>query len=118
MDLADVVGAYLTAWNEPDEAARRRLLESSWADDGVYCDPIGKAAGREALGAYIAGFQAARPGDRIDLATAVDSHDGYLRFGWAERGQDGTVVADGMDFGTLADDGRLARIIGFFGPLR
>lgn len=117
MDTAAVVQAYGAAWNEPDEDARRRLLESAWADDASYCDPTATANDREALVAHIGGFQAALPGHRIDMTTVVDEHDQCLRFGWAMRGRDGAVLIEGTDFGTLAADGRLQRIVGFFGPL-
>jgi hypothetical protein len=33
-DARSTVKAYLDAWNEPDEAARRELLHRSWAGDG------------------------------------------------------------------------------------
>ena len=117
MDVAGVVNAYGAAWNEPDADARRRLLQSSWADDGSYCDPTGAAQGREALVAHIGAFQATMPGHRIDLTTGVDEHDGHLRFGWVMRSPDGTVVMEGMDYGRLAGDGRLQQIVGFFGLL-
>jgi len=31
-------------------------------------------------------------------------------------GADGAVAMEGVDFGELADDGRIAKIVGFFGP--
>ena len=115
MDVGAVVAAYGTAWNEPDETARRRLLESAWADQGTYCDPTASAEGREALVAHIGGFQVAMPGHTIDLVTAADEHDGHVRFGWVMHSADGSAVLEGMDYGHLADDGRLQQIVGFFG---
>jgi hypothetical protein len=112
----EIVAAYSAAWNEQDGDARRTLLERSWTDDGVYCDPSGRAEGRAALVGHIGGFHAQRPGHRIELASGVDEHDGLLRFGWRMVGPDGAVLLDGMDFGELATDGRLERIVGFFGP--
>jgi hypothetical protein len=37
---------------------------------------------------------------------------------WADDGVycDPTALVEGMDFGELGDDGRLKRIVGFFGP--
>jgi len=51
------------------------------------------------------------------VTTGVDEHDRCLRFGWAMSGPDGAVLMEGTDFGTLAADGRLQRIVGFFGGL-
>jgi hypothetical protein len=112
----EVVSAYGAAWNEPDEAVRRKLLEQAWADDGVYCDPTATAAGRDALVAHIGGFQAMLPGARIETSSGVDEHDGWLRFAWTMFNADGTPAMEGFDVGELAPDGRLRRIVGFFGP--
>jgi hypothetical protein len=112
----ETVAAYAAAWNEPDEKARRVLLERSWTDDGVYCDPTARAEGRAALVGHIGGFHAQRPGHRIEMRSGVDEHDGMLRFAWRMVGPDGAVLLDGMDFGELAVDGRLKLIVGFFGP--
>jgi hypothetical protein len=116
MDVWAVVVAYSSAWNEPDEAARRQLLESAWADDAAYCDPTANVEGRDALVAHIGALQAAMPGHTIELVTGADEHDGHVRFGWVMRSPDGSAVTEGMDYGHLADDGRLQQIVGFFGP--
>ena len=77
---AEVVQAYGSAWNETDEAARRRLLDVSWADGAVYCDPTGRAEGRDGLSEHISAFQRNMPNHRIDLVTSVDEHDGLHPF--------------------------------------
>ena len=111
------VATYAQAWLETDPAARRALLERCWAADGVYCDPIGRAVGRDGLADHIGGFQAEQPGARLEVVTGVDEHDGYVRFGWRLLAPDGSVALEGTDFGELDGDGVLRRIIGFFGPL-
>lgn len=115
MQPVEVVRSYGAAWNEPAEALRRSLLEDAWTDDGVYSDPLGRAEGREALVAHIAAFHSEMPGHRIELTSAADEHDGYLRFTWSMTSDDGTQAMEGIDFGELAPDGRLRRITGFFG---
>jgi hypothetical protein len=115
-NLEEVVALYASAWNEPDAAARRRALEDAWADAGVYSDPTARVEGREALVTHIGGCQAQMPGARIVLTSGVDAHHDALRFTWTLRAGDGTTVTEGIDFGELADDGRLRRITGFFGP--
>ncbi len=114
--MRDVIEAYGAAWNEPEEQERRGLLERSWADDGTYTDPTAHVAGREALVRHIAGFQQQMPGARIVLTSGVDEHHGMFRFTWRLVGPDGTPMFDGIDFGEVAADGRLRRIVGFFGP--
>jgi hypothetical protein len=116
VDASEIVGAYGAAWNEPDEAKRTALLETSWADDGVYQDPTGKAEGRAALIAHIGGFQTMFPGRSIDLASGVDVTEAAVRWAWVMRNGD-EVELEGTDFAELAPDGRIRRLAGFFGPL-
>jgi hypothetical protein len=113
----EIVAAYCEAWNAPTEGARRELLEKSWADDGAYTDPRSDLSGRDALLAHISHVQATRPGSRIVMTSGVDSHHGLLRFAWKLIDPHGAMLVEGIDFGELAADGRLRRIVGFFGPL-
>ena len=112
----DAVAAYASVWAEPDQARRLAMLEACWASDGVYLDPSSRADGREALCEHIAGFQQRLAGHRIELASGIDEHDGYVRFAWTMSGSDGTQVMEGVDFGQLDGHGRLKLICGFFGP--
>jgi hypothetical protein len=116
MGPQETVAAYVSAWAEPDNARRLAVLEACWASDGVYVDPSSRADGREALCEHIAGFQRTFVGHRIDLASGIDEHDGYLRFAWTLSSPDGSVEGEGVDFGQLDADGRLTLICGFFGP--
>ena len=116
MDATETVMAYGESWNEPDEAKRRALLESAWADDGAYCDPTASVEGREALLAHIAGFRETFPGARIETTSGVEEHHGWGRFAWAMVGADGATSMEGFDVCQFAADGRLQRIVGFFGP--
>jgi len=112
-----VVELYGAAWLEPDEQARREILEKAWADDGVYTDPTAEIKGREALIAHIQGFHSQSNGSSIEITSSVDSHHGTrLRFSWAMKSADGKILTEGMDYGELASDGRLKLIVGFFGP--
>ena len=112
---SDALAAYMAAWNEPDEAKRNALLEKGWADDGLYVDPVAEGRGREALSQIIAGFHAQAPGARIDLASGIDQHHNQIRFAWTYVQADGKTAIEGIDAGELADDGRIARIVGFWG---
>ena len=111
----DAVAAYADAWAEADEAKRRTLLEKAWADDGVYSDPTALVVGREALIQHIAGF-IGQQGAGLERTSAVDVHHDVLRFEWHIKAPDGSIVAKGFDYGELAEDGRLQKIVGFFGP--
>jgi len=114
--ISETVAAYAAAWLETDEAKRRRLLEAAWADDGVYTDPTAHVEGRDALVAHIEGFLVQMPGARIRPTSGVDVHHDRLRFTWLMDGADGKPMMEGIDFGEVGPDGRLRRIVGFFGP--
>jgi hypothetical protein len=55
------------------------------------------------------------PGHTIEPTSGVDAHAHVFRFRWELRNADG-VALEGMDYGDLAEDGRIAHIVGFFGP--
>ena len=116
MRASEVVAAYGAAWDEPDEAKRREVLETAWSEGGLYLDLTGRADGREALVRHIGGFRDAMPGHRILMASGVDEHDGYLRFAWKVIDPKGNEVMEGCDFGALDAEGKLKMIVGFFGP--
>jgi hypothetical protein len=116
MDADEIIAAYGAAWNEPDEAQRAGLLERAWADDGVYQDPTATAQGRAALLAHVSGFQATFPGHTIEQTSGVDVTDAGARFAWEMRNGD-EVALEGLDFVEFGPDGRIRRIVGFFGPL-
>jgi hypothetical protein len=116
-DPKAVVEAYVRAWNEDDEAARRELIETTFAADGIYTDPDGTIEGRDHLLADIAEFHERRPGARIELRSGIDEFGGWFRFAWAVVDASGDVLRAGEDFGRVGDDGRLTTVVGFFGPL-
>lgn len=113
----EIVTAYCEAWNVSGADERRALLEKSFAGAGTYTDPRTNLAGREALFAHICRVQSARPGSRIVMTGGLDLHHDVLRFAWKLVDPQGATVIEGIDFGELAADGRLCKIIGFFGPL-
>ena len=90
---------YMAAWNEPDDTARSVLL-----------------AGRDALATQIATVRASRPGARLEFMSGIDVHHNVVRFLWRLVRADGTCGDTSIDFGEVGPDGRLIKIVGFFGP--
>ena len=114
-DTMDTITAYMAAWNEPDAGKRRSLIDRCWAEGAVYVDPIARTEGQQALSEMIDGFHAQRPGSSIVLASGVDQHHDQIRFRWDFLDADGKTLIAGIDVGEIAEDGRLARIAGFWG---
>jgi hypothetical protein len=115
VDNAGTVTTYVEAWHERDEATRRRLLEQTWAEDGVYADPEDTIVGREALIDAIGDFHERRPGVRIEIRSPIDAFGRHFRFVWATIDGDGDVLREGIDVGLFDEDGRIVSIVGFFG---
>jgi SnoaL-like domain len=118
MTPEETVDRYCAAWNEPDPERRRALLREAWDPGARYADPTADVTGVDALAAHIGNVHATYPGARIERLSAVDLHHDVLRFAWRMVLGDGQALPDGIDFGQLGPDGKLTRIIGFFGPVK
>ena len=114
--LERLITDYCEAWNAPDAAASHRLLDGGWAPHGAYTDPTVHLVGAGELVAHIFKVQARRPGSRIVMTSGIDAHHDVLRFSWKRVNQDKSVVVEGIDVAVI-EDGRIARMVGFFGPL-
>jgi ketosteroid isomerase-like protein len=112
-----LIDAYCAAWNEGDPAARTAQLSVVLIETGRYTDPRADTVGAAALSAHIETVRAARPGARVRRATVVDQHHDLARFGFHVVSADGAELLNGLDVLELTSDGRIARIIGFFGAL-
>ena len=112
-----VVEAYVATWNEIDPARRRASIDVAWTQAGAYRDPVMASDGPAGIDAMLAGVQAKFPGFVLKRTSKVDAHggpvSGYLRFTWSLGPAAGPSVVEGVDFCTLAPDGRLASVVGF-----
>src|ERR671922_876505 len=107
-DITTVVHNYIAMWNETTPEERRAIIAETFADDASYLDPLQSGTGREGIDAMVAAAQSQFPGTRFELASGPDAHHDRVRFAWRMVGADGGApVAAGVDFATVADDGRL-----------
>jgi SnoaL-like protein len=112
-DVTELVERYLESWNADDAAARRALVDEVWAEDGVYTDPLGVAAGRDAIDATIGGAREQFPGMEFRLAGGVDAHHNVARFSWELGPAGAEALVVGFDVAVLDGAGRIARVHGF-----
>ncbi len=111
--MNDVIARYLACWNETDPAARRKLIEDTWAQDASYIDPLAEAHGHDAIDATIAAVQGQFPGFVFTLASPVDAHHQQARFTWG-LGPDGAEpLVVGFDVAMADGDNRLRAVLGF-----
>jgi hypothetical protein len=112
-----VLESYFAAWNERDPDERRRLLERSLTDDAELLDPTGGSQGIEAIAERIGRYQADAPNTKVVIGSGLDAHNDVARYSWLIVDPDGRQVMEGLDVAERAGDGRLRRILMFFGPL-
>ncbi len=113
--IREAVQAYMLAWNETDASLRQKLLTRCWGSEAVYVDPSIRLSGRDALDQHISKVQSGRPGARLEFASGIDVHHNVVRFLWRLVRVDGSFGDTSIDFGEAGPDGRLDKIVGFFG---
>ena len=108
-----IIGTYLAAWSEPNPMMRRQLLKAIWDEAGTYTDPLTHAATFDELDAVIAQFLTENAGARFSISGKIDYHHGHVRFNWLLHVGNSVEVAGG-DYGEVAPNGKLTKIVGFF----
>jgi hypothetical protein len=116
-DLTTTVDTHLAAYCEPDAERRAALVAQVWSPQGQLVDPPMEGEGLEAIASLGDVVVTHYPGHTFRRTTTVDEHHGYARYGWALVAPDGTVAVTGTDVVTVDPDGRLVKIVGFFGDL-
>jgi len=115
-DLTTLIDAHLDAYGNPDKAAREDVITTIWAADGELVDPPLTGAGHAGISDLAAAVQGQFAGHTFRRTSDVDAHHGVARYAWELVGPDGAVAVSGLDVAEVAD-GRLQRVVGFFGEL-
>ncbi len=111
--MQEVIARYLDCWNETDPAARRKLIDGTWAPGAEYIDPLAEAHGRDAIDATIAAVQQQFPGFVFTLAGPVDAHHRQARFTWGLGPEGGEALVVGSDVAVTGEDGQIVAVFGF-----
>lgn len=117
MQTETAIDLYCAAWNEENELQRLSLLRSCMIEGAEYVDPTISLKGLAQISEHIAAVFKRFPSSRIVRTSSVDHHHGIARFSWVKELQTGERLADSIDVVEVASDGKLRRVIGFFGPL-
>ena len=112
--MQEIIERYIAAWNETDPGRRRGLVDSLWAADGSYTDPLADARGREEIAGLIGAVQQQFPGLVFSLGGPVDGHHNQARFTWHLGPSDGgEPLVIGFDVAVLDADGQIRSVHGF-----
>ena len=107
---------YWTMWNDQSLDTVRHHLDAAVTEDFIFCDPVEWHVGRDALEANVHGLRERFPTAHFEMRSGYDHHHNRYRYRWDMRWKS-RVLVEGLDIATVADDGLIERIDGFFGDL-
>jgi hypothetical protein len=107
--------SYVAAWQEPDAAARARLIDACFAADGRIVTPATVIRGRAELAKAIGDLLADPRGLSARLTSAIDAQGPMFRFRSVVSDREGRVVFDGFDAAEVDADGRITVLLAFGG---
>jgi hypothetical protein len=114
-DLHTVVEEYFAMWNSDDPEERLGHARRAFTDDARYVDPLSDVSGPAGAAEMVGGLRAAHAGYAVRRSSDLDSHHDVVRFGWEILDGDGALYLSGVDVCSLAADGRIRALAGFFG---
>jgi hypothetical protein len=106
----------LATWNESDSDKVRSHLERALAAGVEFIDPSIETHGIDEFEANVHKVKEQLPGTRYERTSGVESHHRLHRHEW-QISRDGEVLMPGFDVTEVDDDGKVLRVLGFFGPL-
>jgi SnoaL-like domain len=108
----EIVERYLACWNAAADD-RPALLESTFAAQARYVDPIAEAGSRDELGAVIATVREQFPDFVFTAGSTPDSHHHVTRFTWGLGPAGAEPIIIGFDVISTDQDGRIDSVLGF-----
>ena len=113
--LEAIVDGHLAAYCDPDAERRQAAIGRLWNLEGLLIDPPFEARGQQGISDQAATLLAHYPGHRFERTTGIDTHHQFSRYGWRLVSPAGAPVVEGVDILELDVDGRIGRVVGFFG---
>jgi hypothetical protein len=116
-DVASTIDIHLAAYCEPDPGRRNDLLSEVWSESGTLIDPPFDGTGHAAISGLCEAALEHYPGHRFRRTSDIDTHHSFARYAWDLVAPDGNVAVKGLDVAEFGEDGKLVRVVGFFGDL-
>jgi uncharacterized protein YndB with AHSA1/START domain len=112
---AALVDAWFAAWAEPDDAARADSLAAIATPDVRMRDRFSAVDGLADLSLHIGAAQRFMPGIQLQRQGEARHCQGTVIAAWTAAGPDGAPRGQGTNVFTLAPDGRIESVTGFWG---
>lgn len=109
--------AYVRAWSEPSPDVAMALLASCWTEESEIVGSGYYFKGASAVLDEIERFHREQPGHKAIVTSAFDSHGRWTRFTIAMVNPEGTRTQEGWDIVEQDGEGKIRRVITFWGPL-
>ncbi|MEL7043317.1 MAG: hypothetical protein AAGL90_17495 [Pseudomonadota bacterium] len=103
-------------WNTEDADEQVALTKASMEHNVHFVDPKYNIIGHDPFLAMVKATQAQVPGAVYARASKVDFQNNFCRFHWSIH-LDGKLVLAGFDVVEVTDQGKILKVIGFFGEL-
>jgi hypothetical protein len=116
MSHSESLDHMLAAWNELDPSKVRSHLDRALSPEVEFIDPSIETHGIDEFEATFTACGRKFPALSTQGKVGFDSHHGLHRYSW-QISRDGEVVLPGFDATEVDDDGKVTRVLGFFGPL-
>jgi uncharacterized protein YndB with AHSA1/START domain len=112
--LAELADQWFAAWTEPDAGKRDRLLAACATDGVAMQDNHSSLRGRDDLSQHIGMCHVFMPGTVMTRVGTVRQCQGTALVEWTASGAQGRPPTKGTNVVTLAPDGRIASVVGFW----
>lgn len=111
---ATVADQWFYAWSEAEAGPRLRMLAACTTDDVGLQDQWSCIRGRDELSAHIAMCMIHAPGTRMERVGEPRHCQGTVLIEWTARDPAGNPRGKGTNVVTLAADGRIRNVVGFW----
>jgi hypothetical protein len=103
-------------WNERDLEQIRDQIDEIFSASVVFIDPANSIVGHDAFEKMVRAFRTRWPDADLSHASGFDGHHDLYRYHWKIH-QESKLLMEGFDVTELDPDGRVSRVLGFFGPI-
>jgi hypothetical protein len=112
----EIVDRMLDVWNEKNPELVLARLDAVLSADIVFIDPTITTRGLIEFEANVRGFRAKYPHAVISRTSGIDAHSNLHRYTW-QISMKGKAVLTGFDVSEQNAEGKICKVLGFFGPL-